>query len=151
MPHATTWTRGNRAQVARLDSRPPLFHRTPLMRAVAVRLGIFSLAACSARPAARSAPVEARAEDAAVAAEPAPDTLTALRLHAPDTLPSPLPDRSNRFADDARAALFGRRLFFDARLSGRLLDGDNDGGEHALGKKGETGKVACAGCHLPAT
>ena len=81
----------------------------------------------------------------------APEALAALRLHAPDPLPSPPRDASNWYVDDARAALFGRRLFFDARLSGRLLDGDNDGGEHALGKKGETGKVSCAGCHLPTT
>jgi cytochrome c peroxidase len=79
------------------------------------------------------------------------ETLAALRLHAPSALPPPPPDASNRFADDPRAALFGRRLFFDPRFSGKLIDGDNDGSAHALGKKGDTGKVACAGCHLPAT
>jgi cytochrome c peroxidase len=64
---------------------------------------------------------------------------------------APPVDASNRWADDARAALLGRRLFFDASFSGRLLDGDNDGSTHALGRKGDTGKVACAGCHLPAS
>ncbi len=39
-------------------------------------------------------------------------------------------DPSNRFADDARAAALGERLFFDARLSGN-------------------GKVSCATCHVP--
>ena len=34
-----------------------------------------------------------------------------------------------------------------SRISGQLLDGDNDGTAAALGKVGETGKVACAGCH----
>ena len=43
----------------------------------------------------------------------------------------PLPgDPTNRFADDPRAAEFGKRLFFDTRLS-------------------SNGKVACATCHLP--
>lgn len=73
----------------------------------------------------------------------------ALQALSPATLPAPPADASNRFADDAAAATFGRKLFFDASLSGRLLDGDNDGSVFALGKKGETGKVACAGCHLP--
>jgi len=43
----------------------------------------------------------------------------------------PLPaDPSNRVADDPTAAAFGRRLFFDTRLS-------------------SNGKVACATCHMP--
>jgi cytochrome c peroxidase len=43
----------------------------------------------------------------------------------------PLPaDPSNRVADDSTAAAFGKRLFFDTRLSGN-------------------GKVACATCHMP--
>lgn len=68
---------------------------------------------------------------------------------SPDPLPPPPPDASNRFADDRRAARFGQRLFFDSGFSGKLLDGDNDGSIHTLGVKGQTGKVACAGCHLP--
>jgi cytochrome c peroxidase len=55
----------------------------------------------------------------------------------------------NQYADDPRAAEFGQRLFFDARFSGELLDGDNDGSAAALGLKGEVGKVSCAGCHVP--
>ena len=43
----------------------------------------------------------------------------------------PVPaDPSNRHADDTLAARLGRRLFFDARLSG-------------------DGKVSCATCHVP--
>ncbi len=64
-------------------------------------------------------------------------------------LPPPPPDVSNAHADDPRAAALGQKLFFDPGFSGRLLDGDNDGSTHALGRRGETGKVACAGCHLP--
>ena len=30
-----------------------------------------------------------------------------------------------------------------------LLDGDNDGGTHALGRMMEPGKVSCSGCHVP--
>lgn len=68
---------------------------------------------------------------------------------APRTLPPPPPDRTNRFADNPQAAQFGRKLFFDTRFSGRLLEGDNDGSPETLGRKGETGRVSCAGCHVP--
>ncbi|HVN86258.1 MAG TPA: cytochrome c peroxidase [Candidatus Binatia bacterium] len=47
-----------------------------------------------------------------------------------ESLPSPPPDPSNRVADDARAAEFGRKLFFDSRLSAN-------------------GYVSCATCHRP--
>jgi cytochrome c peroxidase len=57
-------------------------------------------------------------------------------------------DPTNAWADSPDAARFGHRLFFDASMSGELLTGDNDGSEHALGMRGETGKVSCAGCHL---
>jgi cytochrome c peroxidase len=85
--------------------------------------------------------------------DPDPDLTEAdwekLRELSPAALPAPPADVTNRWADDADAAAFGQALFFDARFSGALLDGDNDGTEFALGSKGETGKVACAGCHVP--
>jgi cytochrome c peroxidase len=122
--------------------------------------GIALLSACTARPTAKPAGLDGPA-DAVVSGRPSQsddpepaitaEALEALRLHSPDPLPPPPPDASNRFAEDPRAAVFGRRLFFDPRMSGSLLDGDNDGSLHALGKKGDTGKVACSGCHLPAT
>ena len=46
-------------------------------------------------------------------------------------LPPLPPDPSNKYADDPRAAEFGRLLFYDKRLS-------------------SNGKVACASCHEPA-
>jgi cytochrome c peroxidase len=58
-------------------------------------------------------------------------------------------DPSNRVADDPGARRFGQRLFVDSRLSGRLLEGDNDGTSATLGRQGEAGRVSCAGCHLP--
>jgi cytochrome c peroxidase len=72
-----------------------------------------------------------------------------LRTLAPASLPGPGPDASNRWADDEAAARLGQQFFFDARFSGALLDGDNDGSVNALGRKGDVGKVSCAGCHLP--
>jgi cytochrome c peroxidase len=75
----------------------------------------------------------------------------ALEQLSPAVLPPPPADASNAWADDPRAALFGQKLFFDTRFAGALLDGDNDGSENALGMKGETGKVSCAGCHVPAS
>ncbi|ALO47483.1 cytochrome-c peroxidase [Pseudohongiella spirulinae] len=47
-----------------------------------------------------------------------------------ENLPELLPDPSNRYADNALAAEFGRQLFFDARLS-------------------RTGNISCATCHIP--
>jgi cytochrome c peroxidase len=58
-------------------------------------------------------------------------------------------DPTNRFADDPRAAALGQRLFFDPGFSGQLIDEDNNGSVATLGLKGETGKVACIGCHVP--
>jgi cytochrome c peroxidase len=72
-----------------------------------------------------------------------------LETLSPGQMPPPPPDATNRWADDAAAAEFGQRLFFDTGMSGRLLDGDNDGSKNALGMQGETGKVACSGCHVP--
>jgi cytochrome c peroxidase len=64
-------------------------------------------------------------------------------------LPPPPPDISNRWADDPEAASFGHAIFFDPAFAGALLDSDNVGDDHSLGVEGETGKVACAGCHVP--
>jgi cytochrome c peroxidase len=83
------------------------------------------------------------------AVELSPEERALLETLSPETLPPPPNDVSNAYADDQAAALFGQRLFFDPGFSGKLLDGDNDGSVNALGKKGETGKVACAGCHVP--
>jgi cytochrome c peroxidase len=73
-------------------------------------------------------------------------TLATLRY---DDGPAPA-DPSNRVADDPAARAFGQRLFFDPSLSGRLIEGDNDGGAASLGRMGEPGRVSCAGCHVPA-
>jgi cytochrome c peroxidase len=70
---------------------------------------------------------------------------------SPASLPPPPTDRSNRFADDDAAARLGQELFFDPTFSGPLVDSDNDGKSNALGKVGDTGRVACAGCHVPAS
>ena len=80
-----------------------------------------------------------------------PAVMQQLATLSPDTLPPPPADASNRFADNAAAAKLGQKLFSDPSFSGRLLDADNDGTAATLGKVGDTGKVACAGCHLPST
>ncbi|MBT3550839.1 MAG: methylamine utilization protein [Rhodospirillaceae bacterium] len=58
------------------------------------------------------------------------DELTVLRSLWIGSLPKPPPDPTNAVADDARAAEFGHRLFFDNRLSAN-------------------GQVACVTCHIP--
>jgi cytochrome c peroxidase len=60
-------------------------------------------------------------------------------------------DPTNRHADDPRAATLGQKIFFDTRFSGPLLDDANNGLSGTLGVVGETGKVACASCHVPST
>jgi cytochrome c peroxidase len=75
----------------------------------------------------------------------------AIQALAPDPLPLPPVDRTNRFADDPAAALLGQRLFYDTTLSGPLLDTDNDGSKDTLGTPGQTGRVACSSCHVPAS
>ncbi len=70
-------------------------------------------------------------------------------LALPKSGPLPPADRTNAFADDPRAAALGQKFFFDPRFSGPLLDEANDGTSGTLGKRGEPGKVACAGCHMP--
>ncbi len=77
-----------------------------------------------------------------------PDEVRAL---SPAALPDAPPDVTNRFADAPPARALGQRLFFDPGFSGALLESDNDGSPDTLGTKGQTGRVACAGCHLPAS
>jgi len=66
---------------------------------------------------------------------------------------SPLPDLpkdpSDAVADDPRAAALGQMLFFDPRAAGPLAVGDT--GDGALGNAGDSGKIACASCHLPSS
>src|SRR5579859_6853536 len=89
-----------------------------------------------------------------VVSDGGPPTFTAAERAAlsdlsPATLPAPPPDMSNRWGDDAAAAALGQKLFFESGFSGALLEGDDDGSSTTLGVRGQTGKVACAGCHVP--
>jgi len=72
-----------------------------------------------------------------------------LKLALPTQVSVPA-DSTNRFADDPNAAALGKKLFFDSRFSGPLLDEANTGQASTLGMVGDTGRVACAGCHVPA-
>jgi cytochrome c peroxidase len=94
------------------------------------------------------------AGQAATSDDPEPQLTETVRAAlaelAPAALPAPPADASNAWADDPAAAALGQVLFFDPGFAGALLDGDNDGSPQALGLKGDTGKVACAGCHQPA-
>lgn len=129
---------------------------------IAVVLAFALAAACDSGgsdPGAASPDVDGGTEvddgDAADALADDPDPVftdgerAALATLSPAELPPPPPDPTNAFADDPKAIAFGKTLFFDPSFSGKLLDGDNDGSEVTLGKRGESGKVSCAGCHLP--
>jgi cytochrome c peroxidase len=61
-------------------------------------------------------------------------------------LPSVRADPTNKFADDAKAAALGQRLFFETGYSGPLTVG-NDGSNGALGAAMEAGRISCASCH----
>lgn len=69
-------------------------------------------------------------------------------LVLPEDLPRP-PDPTNAYADNDDAAALGHQLFFDPRFSGPLLDDANNGLPETLGEQGQTGRVSCAGCHVP--
>jgi cytochrome c peroxidase len=92
---------------------------------------------------------------ASAAADPdpviSPAQQAALEALSPATLPAPPLDVSNAFADSDAAAALGQKLFYDPEFSGPLLDTDNDGSLESLGMAGQTGRVACAGCHIPAS
>src|SRR6516164_8136117 len=64
---------------------------------------------------------------------------------------SPLPDlpvdTTNKYRDSPAAALLGRKLFFEPRLSGPIQTGTPADGQ--LGAIGESGKIACRNCHMP--
>jgi cytochrome c peroxidase len=77
-----------------------------------------------------------------------PQRLAAL---SPAELPPAPPDPTNAYLTDPRAAALGKRLFFDTRFSGPLLDEANNGDPATLGMRGETGKVGCVSCHVPAS
>ena len=63
-------------------------------------------------------------------------------------LPDPTPDPTNKYATDDAAAELGQKLFFESRYSGTLkIEGTSENG--GLGSVGETGRVACASCHIP--
>lgn len=90
----------------------------------------------------------------AAAQDPDPDPVLSahdrelLLTLSPDVLPKPPPDPTNRFADDPDAAALGARFFVDPSFSGKLLSTDHDGSKGSLGHPGDTGKVACASCHV---
>ncbi len=93
-------------------------------------------------------PIDAATED------PDPDPVltghdrTILLTLSPDVWPKALPDPTNRFADEPAAAVLGARFFADPSFSGKLLSTDHDGTPGSLGHPGDTGKVACASCHV---
>src|SRR5262249_6045612 len=55
-------------------------------------------------------------------------------------------DSSHRYADNPSAAALGQRFFFDRASGGPL---GQSGVSGRLGMLGETGRVACASCHIP--
>lgn len=123
---------------------------------VALVLAVATLGACgddAAPKAVVDAGPETGAPDAGVIDDPDPvfsdaDRAALAALLRDDAAPLPA-DPTNAFADHAAAAELGRRFFFDPAFAGVLLDGDNDGSPNTLGRRGDTGKVSCAGCHLP--
>jgi cytochrome c peroxidase len=61
--------------------------------------------------------------------------------------PAPAADPSNRVADDSRAAVLGKKFFFDTRFSGQLGPANDGTTNGSLGMAGTSGKVSCYSCH----
>lgn len=74
------------------------------------------------------------------------EDMTEINKLAP--LKPPRPDKTNAYADDANAATFGQRLFFEKSYAAALTVGD-DGTNGSPGAVGDKGKLACASCHDP--
>jgi cytochrome c peroxidase len=113
-------------------------------------LAVWALAGCDASSSVPVSVVDSGAPtDVVDDPEPffAMETMDALRRLAYPKA-GPPPDPTNAVAENPAAVELGHALFFDPRFSGRLIDSDNDGSVHALGTRGETGKVSCAGCHI---
>ncbi len=71
------------------------------------------------------------------------------KIAALSPLPELPPEPTNRYADDARAAALGQKLFFDPRYSGPILPGGaKDASNGGLGAAGERGKLSCQSCHI---
>lgn len=147
-----------------------VFAALSLARSASLSAGLLSMVACASDAPASQGNLEPRdgsmgaaardggsmheIPEASVPPEAAVPVLSAqeraaLEALSPSRLPSPPPDLTNRFADEPAAAALGQKLFMDPGFSGALIDGDNDGSKHALGVRGQTGRVSCAGCHLP--
>jgi cytochrome c peroxidase len=62
---------------------------------------------------------------------------------------APPADLSNASADDPRAAILGKKLFFDTRFSGPLGPPNDAVSNGSLGATGVAGRIACASCHQP--
>ena len=77
------------------------------------------------------------------------DARVALRAMALDAPATPPPDASNRSCRRSSRCSVGPATLLRSRFSGALLETDNTGDPQTLGRVGETGKVACAGCHVP--
>ena len=147
-----------------LEPQPPFHGYRSAKRTVALAFTAAIACACSSGPARDVSAPDGGAPAAVLASEGGlrdtgstdgppsftPSDRAALAALSPATLPPPGVDASNRFADNPQAAIFGQKLFFESAFAGKLLDGDDDGSSTTLGMQGQAGKVACAGCHLPA-
>lgn len=63
-------------------------------------------------------------------------------------VPEVPPDSTNHVWNEPRAQRLGQMLFFETRYAGALRVG-RAGTNGGLGELGQSGKVACASCHLP--
>jgi cytochrome c peroxidase len=116
------------------------------LEAYLVALTLFGLGGCKTQPG--NLPDGGAGSSGTLSITLSDDDWKTLKTMAPAAFPAVPADVTNRYADDPGARKLGERFFNDPEFSGALLDKDNDGGPNALGVKGETGKVSCAGCHM---
>jgi len=78
------------------------------------------------------------------------DERAALSALSPGSLPPPPADPTNRMADNPSAAALGQRLFYDRSFAGHPARRRQRREPSHIGTPGQTQRVACADCHLPA-
>ncbi|WP_394831482.1 hypothetical protein LVJ94_33720 [Pendulispora rubella] len=123
-----------------------MFKHAYLMTAVLSASGLAFFSACSSSSDDPASGPQPDTGDHAGDERPAPAaTLTAeewVQAKTQSPLPAVPPDPTNKYADNPNAARLGQAFYFETGYSGPLVTPSD------LGSPGQSGRVACASCHV---